>query len=113
MLEIDFGLQAETLGVGPQLAIGAVFLGDTDWFENLQITPGRRLRHDADLVDCGYEGRRAPIADRRFRTVYFDDDIVDPQTANGGEHMFGGANQWTGSVAQHGLEFGGGDGVYI
>ena len=35
------------------------------------------------------------------------------QAANGGEHMFGGANQWTGSVAEHGLEFGGGDGVHI
>ena len=71
------------------------------------------MRDDANLVDGGDERSRAAVADRRFRAVKLDDDIVDAEAADGGKHMFGGADQRTGSIAQHGLEFGGGDGAHI
>ena len=79
----------------------------------LQITPGRRLHHCAHLVDGDDKGRRAAVADWSLGTVKLDDHIVDAETADRGQHMFGGANQRAGSVAEHGLEFGGSYGMHI
>jgi hypothetical protein len=113
MLELNLGLNAEALGIGPKLAIGAVFLDYADRLENLEITPGNGLGNDTNLVDGGHEGRCAAVADRRFRTIKLDDDIVDAKAADGGKNMLGGTDQRSILVAQYGLEFGGGDSAHI
>ena len=62
---------------------------------------------NAGLIDRGDESRGAAVHDRNFRTVDFDGGVVDAHAAQRSEHMFGGGNQRTLAVAQHGGKFGG------
>ena len=62
---------------------------------------------DAGLIDRRDERRRAAVHDRHFRTIDFDDGVVDAQAAQGGKHMLGGRDHRTVAVAENGGEFGG------
>ena len=63
--------------------------------------------NDTGLIDRGDESRGAAVHDRNFRTVDFDRGVIDAHAAQGCEHMFGGGDQRTFAVAQHGGKFGG------
>jgi hypothetical protein len=65
------------------------------------------LGDNAGLIDRGDEGGGAAVHDRHFRTIDFDGGVIDAHTAQRSQHVFGGGNQRTVTVAQHGCEFGG------
>ena len=107
--EVDFDFGAETGRIGPQFAEG---IADRDLhrLQHLDEAARRGLGDNAGLIDRGDESGGAAVHDRNFRTVDFDGGVIDAHAAQGGEHMFGGRNQRTVAVAQHGGEFGGDDG---
>ena len=76
---------------------------------------GAGLGDDAGLIDRGDESRGAAVHDRNFRAIDFDGGVIDAHAAQRSKHVFGGGNQRTLAVAQHGREFGGdhgfGDGL--
>ena len=72
---------------------------DADWLD------------DTGLVDRGDERRGAAVHDRHFRAVDFDGGVIDAHAAQRREHMFGGRNQRTVAIAQHGGKFGGDHGL--
>ena len=59
------------------------------------------------------KGSGAAVHDRHFRSVDFDDGVVDAETAQRGQQMFGGRAQWAVSVAQHGGKFGRGHRAHV
>lgn len=88
-------------------------LHDPHRLEHTDVTARRVERLDARLVDRGDERRGAAVADRRFRTVQLDHDIVDAEPAQRGEHMLGGRAERAKAVAQHRGKFSGGNGASI
>jgi hypothetical protein len=68
------------------------------------------LGNDAGLIDGGDEGRSAAVHDRNFRTIDFDDGVVDAHATQCSKHMFGGGDQRTIAVAENGCKIGGDDG---
>ena len=72
---------------------------DADWVD------------DAGLIDRGDESGGAAVHDRNFRTIDLDGGVIDAHAPQRSEHMFGGGNQRTFAVAQHGCKFGGDHGL--
>ena len=105
MIEFDFGFDAQAAQMRPQLAV-AVALGDTHRLEHLDVAARRRQSDDAGLIDRGDERRGAAVHDRHFGTVDFDHRVIDAESVQGREHMFGGRYRRTIVIAEHGGEFG-------
>ena len=112
MIEVDLGLDPEAVLVGPQFAEGAV-LRDAHRLDDFDVAARQRARGQAGLIDRIDEGRGAAVHDRHFRPVDLDDDVVDVEAAQRGQQMLGGRAQRAGGIAQHGREFGGGDGAHV
>ena len=108
--EIDFDLGAETRRHAGAIRRSESPIATCTGFSTWMKRRGAGLRDNAGLIDRGDESGRAAVHDRNFRAVDFDGGVVDAHAAQGCEHVFGGRNQRTVTVAQHGGEFGRDDG---
>ena len=109
MIEFDFGLDPETMAVGPQFAERAVLGGHAHRLDHLDIAARQRARGEAGLIDRVDEGRRTAVHDRHFRPVDLDHHIVHAEPAQGRQQMFRGRAKRAVGIAQDGGKFGGGD----
>ena len=112
MIEFDFGFDAQAAGMRPQFAVAAVDV-DPHRLENLDAAARRRRRGNTGAIDGLDEWRGAAVHDRNFRTVDLDEHVVDAERIQRGEHVFGGRHGRAILIAEHGCEFGRGDGAEI
>ncbi len=103
--EVDLDINAEPVGVGPDLAEGVTDLG-RDRLQDLNEAALCRLADDAGLVDRGNEGRGAAVHDRHFRSVDLDGGVVDAHAPQRRKHVLGGRNQRAVTIAEDGGEVG-------
>ena len=78
--------------------------------QNFDETASCVLLNDTGSINRIHEGSGAAVHDRHFRPVDFDGGVIDAHAAQRGQNMFGGGNERTLVVAQHGREIGGDDG---
>jgi hypothetical protein len=92
------------VGIGPKFTEG-IALGDPDRLKNFDVAARRIEFAQSNLIDRGDKSGSAAIHDRRFRTVQFDDRVVDTESTEGCENMFGRRYQRTGGITQNGRKF--------
>ena len=105
MVVVDFRLDPEAARVRPDFAEGFAHC-NLHGLQHADVAPGTIERFDANQVDGGDERSRAAVHDRRFRSVDLDHGVVDAQSAQRRQHMFGGGDERSGFIAQDGREFG-------
>ena len=110
MVELDFGLDSQTAQIGPQLAVAVAF-GNADRLEHLDVAPRRRQRDDAGLIDGRHEWRSAAVHDRNFRTIDVDDGVIDAESVQCRQNVFGRRYSGPVFIAEDGREFGRGHGA--
>ena len=77
------------------------------------IAARRGQRDDAGLIDRRDERRGAAVHDRHFGAVDLDDGVVDAEPGQRRQHVLRGRAQRALGIAEHGGEFGGGDGADV
>ena len=110
--EIDFDFGAEARGVWANFA-ERIADRDLDRLEHLDEAAAGGLLDDAGLINGGDEGGGGAVHDRHFRAIDFDGGVIDAHAAQGCENVFGGGNQRTFAIAEHGGKGGGGDGFGV
>src|SRR5262249_14535631 len=112
MVEVDLSLNAEPVLVWPQFAIGAV-LGHRNWLDHLDVAAGQSARREAGLVDRINKCGGASVHDWNFRTIHFDNDVVDVEATKGSKQVFGGRAERTFCIAEHGGKFSCGNRAHV
>ena len=103
--EVDLDVEAEAAFGRQELGKAAVVI-DANRLDDLQMAAGAGLLGEADRIDRGDKISRGAVHDRRLRAVDLDQDVVDPETREGGQKMLDGADAGARGVAEHGAERG-------
>mmetsp|Transcript_3600 Transcript_3600/g.4001 ORF Transcript_3600/g.4001 Transcript_3600/m.4001 type:complete len:229 (-) Transcript_3600:54-740(-) len=85
---------------------GCPLMADSDRFHHLHRGDRRAQTLDALLHDAAHEMRRRAIHDRNFRTVDFDQGVVDATARQCGHDVFNGRHRGTRGVHQTGAQRG-------
>ncbi len=103
-IEIDFDFEARTI-IRAELRPGCASI-DTNRLDDADVAALHAKIDDANRFDGFDERCGASIHDRHFRTVDFNDQVVDTHGVDAGHDMFNGCNGLCGRTADHGAKIG-------
>ena len=103
--EVDLDVDPETAARGQKLGKAALAL-DAHGLQDPEMASQARLMDDARLIDRADELGGRAVHDRRFRSVDFDQDVVDLQAGQRREQMLDRADAGARRIAQHRAERG-------